>query len=94
MPKVKNVEKKIWDIEGFDVVIKHNGKDVRGDATGLPQYGPYEKMARNDMTVSEWKTNRFFKSYPGYEVDVLDGNGNVAVGHTKLFTVRDSYIEE
>lgn len=30
MPKVKNVEKRIYDIEGFQVVIKKDGKDVRG----------------------------------------------------------------
>ncbi len=41
MAKVKNVEKRIWDTEGFAVIIKYNGKDVRGDFAGMPQYGPY-----------------------------------------------------
>ena len=32
MPLVKNVEKKIWDVQGFDVRFKTpDGKDVRGD---------------------------------------------------------------
>lgn len=31
MAKLKNVEKKIWEIEGFDVRFTHKGKDVRGD---------------------------------------------------------------
>lgn len=38
MPKVKNVEKKVWDIEGFDICIKNQGKDLRGDKQGLKQF--------------------------------------------------------
>lgn len=93
MPKVKNVEKKMWDVEGFDVCIKHNGKDVRGDKSGLPQYS-YERSAKNDMTVSEYKKKRFGPNFPGYELDVLDGDGNSVPGQTKLSTVRDSYSED
>ena len=33
MPLVKNIEKKIYDVEGFEVTIRHDGKDVRGDAS-------------------------------------------------------------
>jgi len=94
MAKVKNVEKRIWDTEGFDVTIKQNGKDKRGDATGIPQYGPYERMAKNDMTVKEWKAARFSPAYPGFTVDVLDGDGQVAAGNAKLGTIRDTYAEE
>jgi hypothetical protein len=94
MVKVKRVEKRIWDIEEFAVVIKWNGKDVRSDYKGLPQYPAYERMARNDMTVTEWKEKRFYPTYPGYDVDVLDGDGIVCQGNTKLGNVRDSYSEE
>ena len=53
MAIVKNVEKRIWDIEGFDVVIKQaDGRDMRGDRTGIPMYN-YDRMAKNAMTVSE-----------------------------------------
>ena len=30
MAKVKNIEKKIWDTEGFDVKIRKNGKESHG----------------------------------------------------------------
>jgi hypothetical protein len=90
MAKVNNVEKRIWDIEGFSVTIKYNGRDVRGDFTGMPQYPVYERMAKNDMTIAAWKDNRFYAAFPGYEVDVLDGDGNVCQGNMKLGTVRDS----
>jgi hypothetical protein len=94
MVKVKSVEKRIWDTEGFAVVIKWNGKDVRSDYKGLPQYPAYERMAKNDMTVTEWKDKRFYPTYPGYDIDVLDGNGIECQGNTKLGSVRDSYSEE
>jgi hypothetical protein len=91
MARVKNVEKRIWDTEEFAVIIKFNGRDLRSDYSGMPQYGPYERKAKNDMTVSEWKEHRFYPAFPGYEVDVLDGDGNVCNGNTKLGSVRDSY---
>jgi hypothetical protein len=94
MAKIKNVEKKIWDTDGFDVVIKQNGRDIRGDKIVPVNYNSYQKAAKNDMTVTEWKDKRFNTTFPGYEVDVLDGNGNIVNGNMKLGTVRDSYLEE
>ena len=95
MPKLKNVEKRIWDIEDFDVVIRHSdGRDMRGDFTGMPQYNHFERKAKNEMTVADWKAKRFAPSYPGLDIDVLDGSGNPAPGNMKLGTVRDSYSED
>ena len=93
MPKVKTVEKKIWDTEGFDVNFKQNGKNIRGDKKGMPQY-PYKRCAKNGMTVKEFIEKRIKPNYPGYEIEILDGNGNVAVGQNKLGTIRDTYMEE
>ena len=94
MAKVKKVEKRIWDTEGFNVVIKWGGKDVRSDFNGIPQYNDYKRMAKKNMTVMEWKKRRFYPKYPGYDVDILDGNRSVCQGNTKLESVRDSYSEE
>jgi hypothetical protein len=94
MALVKNVEKQIWDIEGFDVVIKHSdGRDMRGDKHGIPSY-QQDRTAKNVMTVNEWKQKRFAPKYAGLDVDVLDGTGAVVTGNTLLSTVRDSYSEE
>ena len=90
MAKVKNVEKKIWDVEGFDVVLKYNGKDLRGDKAGLPQF-ENNRASKSAWTVSEWKIKRFQKQYPGYEVEILDGDGNEVRGNMTLGNVRDSY---
>jgi hypothetical protein len=94
MAKVKNVEKRIWDLEGFAVQFLHlGGRDVRSDRTGLPQY-PYKIPATDDMTVEHWKTIRFRRVYPGFEVDVLDAYGHTVHGNTKLVTLRNSYCED
>jgi hypothetical protein len=93
MAKIKAVEKRMWDVEGFDVVFCQNGKDVRGDRQGIPQY-PYVRAAKDHMTVSDWRDARFLPNYPGFNVEVLDGDGNHAHGLMKLENVRDSYESE
>jgi hypothetical protein len=91
MALVKNVEKRIWDVEHFDVVIKHSdGRDMRGDRQGIPMYDK-SRMAKESTTVSAWKTQRFHAAYPGLDVDVLDGLGEPANGNTLLSSVRESY---
>lgn len=94
MALVKNVEKRIWDVEQFQVIIRHaDGRDMRGDRTGIPMY-PFERMAKSSMTVAQWKEQRFRPTYPGFDVDVFDAFGVPAAGNTQLSTIRDSYLEE
>ncbi len=93
MPKVKNIEKRIWDVEGFDVAFMQNGRNVSGAKVILTTYN-FSNMAKNDMTIQEWKTRRFNSLYPGYAVEVLDADGGNAQGNTKLGTLRDTYSEE
>ncbi len=94
MAYVKNVEKRIWDIEGFDVAIKHlGGRNVRSDKMGMPMY-PYDRAAKNDMSVAQWIDTRFRPNYPGFDVVVLDAYGGAVHGKTRLGRVRDTYLEE
>lgn len=93
MATVKTVERKIRKVDGFDVVIRHrDGSDVRGDLRGLPTY-PYKRALSEDATASSWIKGRFSKVYPGYQVDVIDGEGNPVKGNSKLKTVRGTYEE-
>lgn len=92
MSKVKNIEKRIWDREGFDVKIIKDGKDVRSDKTGLHQW-PGKRQSKNGMTVGGFK-EKFSEIYPGYDIEVLDSDGNPVHGATHLGTVRDTYIED
>lgn len=92
MPTVKTIEAKIRKVEGFDVRILHlDGSDVRSDYDGLPNYNAYERAMSSEMTVADWKEKRFKKSYPGFQVDVLNGRGESVHGGTKLVNVRGSY---
>jgi hypothetical protein len=94
MPKLKSIERKIGNVEGFEVTIRHaDGRDMRGDKEGLPPY-QYLIAAKNDFTVAQWREQRFKQVYPGYEVTVLLADGNEAHGVMRLATVRDSYLEE
>lgn len=88
----KTVNRQIKKCEGFDVKIKRGGRLVNRNLS-LPGYR-YMIALKNTKSVAEWKSERFFKCYPGYEVVVLDAKGKAARGNTKLGTVRDTYLED
>ena len=94
MPTIKRVENQIANLEGFDVVFTQFDRDIRGDKDGLPGFARhYDKASSGERTVEAWKAGRFRPHYPGYDVDVLYGDGTVANGNALLRTVRDSYAE-
>ena len=94
MPKVKNVEKQIWDLEGFDVHFLHlDGRDVRGDMQVGVGYSTFERAAPGNMTVARWKEIRFGRCFPGFKVRVLDADGRAVSGRPNLATVRRTYAE-
>jgi hypothetical protein len=73
MRKVKDVEKRIWDIEAFNVMIRRtDGRDMRSVKNDLPQYNKFECIAKNEVTVADSKARRFASIYPGLAIDVLD----------------------
>lgn len=90
MPKVSIVEKRIFEVEGFQVDIIKDGKNVRGDLQ-LPKQYEAERMTRNSMTVGDWR-GKFKTRYAGYDVVVYKNDGCKASGQTKLATVRDTYL--
>ncbi len=91
---IKNIEKRIFEIEGFEVKFIQNGKDVRGDLNiNANQYNA-DKMARNSYSVKDWIEKRFKKQYAGYDAWVLNSDSTRARGNMKLSTVRDTYIKE
>ena len=73
--KIGTLEMKIARVEGFQVRIRtSDGRDIRSDREGMPPW-PYEKGARDRWPVARWKLERFVSLYPGFGVDVLDGDG-------------------
>lgn len=94
MATIERVENQIHRVEGFRVafVTEMGRRDLRGDRTGIPGYaGRFAQKAPGRMTVRGWKERRFRPVYPGFEVDVLMRNGEIARGNTFLETVRSSY---
>ena len=65
-------------------------RDVRGDKKNMPSYS-YRRKAAGNQTVAAWIESRFDKNFPGYKVEVLDGDGKKVHGKTLLSTVRDTY---
>ncbi|MFC2336286.1 MAG: hypothetical protein ACFNLM_03425 [Selenomonas noxia] len=92
MPQLRNVEKRIAMVEGFEIAFMQNGADVRGDKKDIPAW-PYQKQSKNGMTVNEWK-RKFKEAYPGYDVEVYDGSDNSVTGQMLLGNLRDSYSGE
>jgi hypothetical protein len=89
--KIGTLEMKIARVEGFQVRVLWDNRNVRSDREGMPPW-PYEIAARDAWTVARWKQDRFVSCYPGFDVEVLDGDGNVVEhGRTLLETVRDTY---
>lgn len=91
MPKLEFVEKRIFEIEGFQVVFKDvNGKNIRDDKKFPKQYEA-ERATRNSFSVKDYK-EKLQRQFTGYEFDILNSDGTIAKGQTKLATVRDTYL--
>ena len=91
MPRLKTVVQHVFRIEGFEVAFRHpDGRSMRSDRSGVPQY-EYQRAAKNSMTVADWKNQRFYPNYAGFEIQVLNGGGKSVSRNTLLSTVRDSY---
>jgi hypothetical protein len=57
-------------IERFEVDILHpDGRDVHSDREQLPGY-PFERAMPDGRTVQDWKRQRFYATYPGFDVEV------------------------
>lgn len=94
LASIKHIERKISELEGFDVDFLHlDGFNVRGDYKLETTY-EYTNRAPASNTVTQWTKNWFKKPFPGFDVAVYEGTeGNVVPGNTKLKIVRDSYGE-
>ena len=85
MPSIKNIEKDIQELEGFEVRI--SSASARRN---LPDYD-YGRAARARFTVADWKRARFERNYPDLKIEVLRGDGKVATNSLTLAKVRAGY---
>lgn len=84
----RDLEQQIGKVERLNVrLFTKNGRQVRSDSTGFVDY-PFQRAANGTLTVSGWKNLRFFPNYAGYDIEILDENGNVVHGRTVLANIR------
>jgi hypothetical protein len=93
MADIKRIANEIKEFEGFAVAIhgapQRNGSNA---STKVPSYKRrYQRRARENHTVNDWKRLRFESDYPDLAVDVLLADGRVATGKTRLAKVRRSF---
>lgn len=95
MAKAGDVERSVYQVEGFRITIRHpGGRDVRDDKMRFKKY-PYERALKHSVNVAKWRKTRFEQHYaPGFTVDVLRCDGTRAHGRTLLATVRDTYLPD
>ncbi len=88
MPSVRQVEKRIEEVEGFRVrFLSPEGTDPA--RRRIDDYS-YARAANKAWTVAKWRKSRFTQSYTAFGVEVLDGDGNPVHGKTLLSTMRDT----
>jgi hypothetical protein len=59
MASLRTRERQIANLEGFDVVfLNPDGGDTHGNLQSVPPY-TYDRAARGDWSVAEWKETRF-----------------------------------
>jgi Uma2 family endonuclease len=92
MPTIGSIERRIQRIEGFKVRLRYpDGRNIRSDQQDFRHNYNYERAASDDITVSQWSRSRFQNVYPGFIVEVLFRDGQIANGNTKLSSVRATY---
>jgi hypothetical protein len=78
------IEHRIYEKEEVRVVIRTPSD------TDLAAYS-YQRAAPGTMSVSEWLRSRIYGLTDDLEVVVVDGNGAVPHGRTRMSTLRASY---
>ena len=88
--KVENLERAIFNVEGFKVRVLEGGIDKRGDSEEARSY-TFTRASQDSRTVSQWIDERFKETNPHLGIVVLDGDGNPVHGRTTLGNVRETY---
>jgi hypothetical protein len=91
VPNIDRIAAEIEKFEGFAVRIRPASK-VQTPKTNLRSYARNrERIARGSFSVADWRRRRFGAVYPDYDVEVLFGDGRLAIARTLLSKVRASY---
>lgn len=84
------VEVEIFQVEGFEIRFVPSAIDA---GERVDSY-PFERAANSSWTVKKWRVTRFDPYYPGFDVEVLDCEGDPVHGKTLLVNLRATYDAE
>jgi hypothetical protein len=78
------IEQAVYEREEVRIVIRAPSRAVLGDYTNV-------RAAPGTASVAEWLAQRILPQMVGQEVVVIDGNGAIPHGRTRMATLRASY---
>ena len=78
------IEQAVYDLEEVRIVIRAPARAPMGDYTNV-------RAAPGTASVAEWLAQRILPLTGGNEVLVIDGNGAIPHGRTRMATLRASY---
>jgi hypothetical protein len=78
------IEQAVFELEEIRIVI-------RAPANGNFEPYQYTRKAAENASIAEWLEQRVKPIINGHGVVVVDGNGNIPHGRTRLSTLRASY---
>lgn len=82
--KAWEFEQAVYDREEVRIVVRAPA------GTKLGSYS-YQRAASGSTSVSQWLQQRISHALGNHEVVVLDGNGAIPHGRTRMATLRSSY---
>lgn len=82
-----DIEQAVYNIEEIRVVI-------RAPQSHMFQQGyNYCRKAAATTSIKDWMEKRLIPILDGQQAVVIDGNGQIPHGRTKIETVRQSYVK-
>ena len=84
----RTVSDAIRKVEGFDVTFL----PLDGAPKRVEDY-PFQRAARGDWNIAQWRDQRFTPTYPEFEAQVLWADGSAVQGRSLLSTVRLTYLQ-
>ena len=82
--RVKDFERRVFEVENIRLVIRANRDDVVGDID-------WSEPSDGNWSKNDWFTRRIAPLTRGFETAVINGKGDIVHGRTRLRTLRNTY---
>ena len=84
---VRDFEQAVYELEEVRIVVRASLR------TKVAAYA-YTRKAAGNTSVNDWLDSRIHPLIDGAEVSVINGNGGIPHGRTKLENIRSGYAGE